>query len=139
MGTVMSTGAPVRFAGYAALFDVRDAGHDIIRKGAFVRSLTAREGELPLFWQHRPSARLGKIEQIAEDHRGLRVIARIDNPHSRAFTLLRARQISGLSFGYRAKQFRRSNGLRELLEIDVFEISLVSDPLQHRARVHLIA
>ncbi len=138
MGTVVSTGAPVRFAGYAALFDVRDAGHDIIRKGAFVRSLTAREGELPLFWQHRPSARLGKIEQIAEDQRGLRVIARIDNPHSRAVTLLRARQISGLSFGYRAKQFRRSNGVRELLEIDVFEISLVSDPLQHRARVHLI-
>lgn len=135
----MSAGAVMRFAGYAALFDIPDAGHDIIRKGAFAHCLAARESPLPLFWQHRASAQLGKIEQIAEDERGLRVIASIDQPHSRAVNLLRAGQISGLSFGYRAKQFRRSKGIRELFEIELFEISLVSDPLQHRARVHLIS
>ena len=31
-----------RFAGYAALFDRRDGGRDVIRAGAFARSLAAR-------------------------------------------------------------------------------------------------
>ena len=29
--------APLRFAGYAALFDRRDSGRDTIRRGAFAR------------------------------------------------------------------------------------------------------
>lgn len=134
----MSAGTPLRLAGYAALFDIPDAARDIIRKGAFGRTLASRNDAFPLLWQHRPDQPLGVIELIAEDHRGLRVVARIDRPHSRASALLCARQVSGLSFGYRARRFRRLAGVRELLEIELFEISLVTEPLQHRARVHLI-
>ncbi|MGY6550974.1 MAG: HK97 family phage prohead protease [Erythrobacter sp.] len=134
----MNTGAPTRLAGYAALFDIPDAARDIIRKGAFVRTLTERGDALALLWQHRPSQQVGMIEQISEDERGLRVIARIDRPHSRAASLLRQGAVNGLSFGYRANQFRRTNTGRELLDIDLFEISLVTQPLQHRARVHLV-
>lgn len=134
----MSAQAPLRLAGYAALFDIPDAARDIIRKGAFAATLGAKAGALPLLWQHRPGQPLGMIEQIAEDDRGLRVIARIDRPHSRGAALLKARQVSGLSFGYRARRFRHDAGTRELLDIELFEISLVTDPLQHRARVHMI-
>ena len=42
----------LRFAGYAALFGKRDSGRDVIRKGAFVRTLDEQRGPLPLFWQH---------------------------------------------------------------------------------------
>jgi HK97 family phage prohead protease len=74
----------LRFAGYAALFDKRDAGRDTIRPGAFARTLAERDarrqGPLPLFWQHNPDQQIGWIENAAEDERGLRVIARIDNP-----------------------------------------------------------
>ncbi len=70
----------LRFAGYAALFDRRDAGRDVIRKGAFARSLAERAEPIPLFWQHRPDQRIGWVERAAEDARGLRVIACIDNP-----------------------------------------------------------
>ena len=35
--------APIRFAGYAALFDIADAGRDTIRRGAFARTLAARD------------------------------------------------------------------------------------------------
>ncbi|MBD3730721.1 MAG: HK97 family phage prohead protease [Sphingomonadales bacterium] len=130
--------APLRFAGYAAIFGVADGAKDVIRPGAFAASLAARQEPLPLFWQHRPEMRIGTVEQIAEDARGLRVIARIDNPQGRAATLLWNRAVSGLSFGYRARAFRNLGEGRSLEAIDIFEVSLVTHPLQHGARVHLV-
>ncbi|MCW1429158.1 HK97 family phage prohead protease [Novosphingobium sp. JCM 18896] len=129
----------MRFAGYAALFDRRDAGRDVIRPGAFARSLAERRERLPLCWQHRPDQRVGWIERAVEDARGLRVIARLDDPEGRAALALRRGAIDGLSFGYRARDFRRDVKGRELTGIDLFEVSLVTHPMQHAARVHLIA
>jgi HK97 family phage prohead protease len=130
---------PLRFAGYASLFHVRDADRDTIRPGAFAASLEGRNAPLPLLWQHRPDQPIGIVEQAAEDDRGLRVIACIDRPQSRAATLLSRGHVSGLSFGYRARRARWSESGRELLEIDLFEISLVTRPMQFAARVHLVA
>lgn len=129
--------APTRFAGYAALFDIADAGRDTIRRGAFAKTLAARTTPLPLYWQHRPDHPIGVIEHAAEDARGLRVIARIDRPGSRAAHLLAAGQVNGLSFGFRTRAANRTDAGRELIEIDLFEVSLVTHPLQHGARVHL--
>ena len=129
---------PIRFAGYAALFDIADAGRDTIRRGAFARTLAARGAPLPLYWQHRPDQPIGVIEHIAEDARGLRVIARIDRPRSRAAQLLAAGTVNGLSFGFRARAARHSAAGRELLDVDLFEVSLVTHPLHPMARVHLI-
>ncbi|MFN3864419.1 MAG: HK97 family phage prohead protease [Erythrobacter sp.] len=131
--------APLRFAGYAALFDIADAGRDTIRRGAFARTLAERAGPLPLYWQHRPDQPLGVIEQASEDARGLRVVARIDRPDSRAARLLAQGRVNGLSFGFRTRSARQNPGGRELLEIDLFEVSLVTHPLQHGARVHLVS
>jgi len=134
----MAPAKPIRFAGYAALFDIADAGRDIIRPGAFARTLAARSVPLPLYWQHRPDQPIGVIEHAAEDARGLRVIARIDRPASRAAHMLAAGQVSGLSFGFRTRAARQSQAGRELLEIELFEVSLVTHPLHPMARVHLI-
>lgn len=127
----------LRIAGYAALFDRPDAGRDTIRAGAFTRTLAQRGDPLPLYWQHRPDQRIGWVETAGEDARGLRVIASIDNPAGRAATLLRQRAVSGLSFGYRARGFRHTPQGRELTEIELFEVSVVTHPLQHGARIHL--
>lgn len=129
----------IRFAGYAGLFSIPDADRDTIRPGAFAASLAGRTAPLPLLWQHRPDQPIGVIESIAEDERGLRVVARIDRTESRAARLLRDGKVSGLSFGYRAREARHSDAGRELRAIDLFEISLVTHPLQHGARVHLVA
>ncbi|MBU7579707.1 MAG: HK97 family phage prohead protease [Porphyrobacter sp.] len=129
----------MRFAGYAALFDIADAGRDTIRRGAFTRTLAGRQGPLPLYWQHRPDQPIGVIEYAAEDARGLRVIARIDRPHSRAAHMLKAGQVSGLSFGFRTRAARQSAAGRELIDVELFEISLVTRPLHPMARIHLIA
>lgn len=128
----------LRFAGYAALFDRRDAGRDTIRPGAFARALAERRDPLPLFWQHRPDLRIGRVEAIAEDARGLRVIASLDNPEGAAGLALRRGAVTGLSFGYRARNGRRTSEGRELFDLDLFEVSLVTHPMQHGARVHLV-
>lgn len=132
----------LRFAGYAALFDTRDAGRDTIRPGAFARTLAdhdARAEPVPLFWQHRADLRIGWVESLCEDARGLRVVARLDNPQGAAGLALQRGAVTGLSFGYRARASRQSAQGRELLDLDVFEVSLVSHPMQHGARVHLVA
>jgi len=128
----------LRFAGYAALFGVADAARDTIRRGAFARTLRERTGPLPLLWLHRPGQRIGTVEHVAEDARGLRVIARVERLGSRAAALLARRGVSGLSFGYRARAYRRTAAGRMLEDIELFEVSLVTRPMQHGARVHLI-
>ncbi|WP_299194973.1 HK97 family phage prohead protease [uncultured Erythrobacter sp.] len=139
METHANAHSAIRFAGYAGLFDIPDADCDTIRKGAFTATIAQRAQPLPLLWQHRPDQKIGEIESIAEDQRGLRVIARIDRIASRAAAMLLARQVSGLSFGYRAKEARHYETGRELTAIDLFEVSLVTHPLQYGARVHFLA
>ena len=129
----------LKFAGYAALFDKRDAGRDTVRPGAFKRTLAERRDPLPLYWQHRPDQRIGWIDEVGEDERGLKVIASIDNPEGGAAAALKRGAVTGLSFGYRARGFTRSVEGRDLTDVDLFEVSLVSHPMQHGARVHLIA
>ena len=134
----MNHNGSLRIAGYAALFDVADGARDTIRKGAFARTLAEQRAPLPLFWQHNSQQRIGTVERIAEDARGLRVIARLDNATSRAVRLLLQRAVSGLSFGYRARGYRRVPDGRVLEDIELIEISLVTHPLQPGARVHLL-
>lgn len=129
----------LRFAGYAALFGKPDAGRDTIRRGAFARTLADRNAALPLFWQHRPDLRVGWVEHASEDERGLRIVAAIDNPDGAAGLALRRGAVTGLSFGYRARSSRRTPEGRDLLDVELLEVSLVTHPMQHGARVHLIA
>jgi HK97 family phage prohead protease len=122
----------LRVAGYAAVFDWPDRGGDVIRAGAFTRALE-RAGEVPLLWQHKGAA-IGRIEHLSEDSRGLRVIARVAD--ARVGDLVR-RGLRGLSFGYRVRQARQG-AVRELLDLDLVEVSLVARPMQPRAKVHAV-
>ena len=131
--------APVRFAGYAALFDRPDSICDTIVRGAFTNTLKRRERQLPLYWQHNPDQQIGLVEQAREDARGLAVIGHIDNPYSRVAHDLIKRRVHGLSFGYRARRYKRTDEGRNLLEIELIEVSLVTEPLHPQARVHLVA
>ena len=121
----------VRFAGYASVFDRVDLGGGVVRVGAFAASLRARRAG-PLLWQHRPGAVVGTIEALAEDARGLRVVARVTHPT--AAKLVERGALTGLSFGYRVRA-ARGEGPRELLALDLAEVSLVAAPMQPLARV----
>lgn len=128
----------LRFAGYAAIFDREDRGGDIIRPGAFGE---LPEGQsLPLLWQHDPLRRIGTVDFVREDRRGLRVIGTISTATRAGRTaarMLQSKALKGLSFGYRVKR-AEGESPRELLDLDVAEISLVTAPMQELARVHLV-
>lgn len=119
----------VRFAGYAAVFDAPDRGGDVVRKGAF-----RVHGSVPLLWQHGGAA-VGEVEWIGEDSRGLRVIGRLNEP--RLAAAVAAGAVDGLSFGYRVRAARRGQ-YRELLQVELEEVSLVASPMQTLARVHAV-
>jgi uncharacterized protein len=124
----------VRFAGYAAVFDRVDSGGDVVRPGAFANSLK-RTGEVPLLWQHKAGRVLGRIEHLSEDKRGLRVIARVEDGAVGA--MLSTGKLDGLSFGYQVRE-ARSGAHRELIDLDLVEVSLVAQPMQRLARVHAV-
>ena len=121
----------VRFAGYASVFDRVDRGGDVVRAGAFAASLRERRA-VPLLWQHRPGVSIGTIETLAEDARGLRVVARVTHPA--AAKLVAQGALTGLSFGYRVRAARGDNP-RELTVLDLAEVSLVAAPMQPRVLV----
>ena len=131
----------VRFAGYAALFDRVDKGGDTIRKGAFARAVERGADALPLLWQHDAGHPIGRIESIAEDDKGLRVIGRLTERSAtarEAAALLRDGAVGGLSFGYRVRAKRDGAAGRELTDVDLVEVSLVTFPMQPAARVHAV-
>lgn len=129
----------MRFAGYAAIFGRPDRGGDIVRAGAFARSIRRALRSVPLLWQHAPGRPIGQVEYIREDRRGLRVIARLSGGAAgrAAAVLLKEGSVRGLSFGYRVRA-ASGEGPRELTELELIEVSLVSQPMQPRARVHAI-
>jgi HK97 family phage prohead protease len=79
---------------------------------------------------------IGRIEHLSEDERGLRVIGSIGD--ARASRLLGTGKVDGLSFGYRVREAKSAGGLRELVELDLIEVSLVANPMQPKARVHAV-
>jgi HK97 family phage prohead protease len=129
----------MRFAGYAAVFDRADRGGDVVRAGAFARAVKRGAASVPLLWQHDPARPIGRIEYLQEDRRGLRVIARLGGTaggRSAAAQLAEGR-VRGLSFGYVVRAATGS-GPRVLTELDLVEVSLVTHPMQPRARVHAV-
>ena len=113
------------FAGYAALFDRVDRAGDVTRTGAFGPPVS-----VPLLWQHRGSP-VGRVT-AAEDARGLRVTGTIDDPE--AARLVRSGAVRGLSVGYRPRIVHQG-AHRELLRVDLAEVSLVAVPMQPGALV----
>ena len=128
----------MRFAGYAAIFERPDRGGDVVRRGAFAASL-ARGGSVPLLWQHVPGRPIGRIDYLQEDSRGLRVIGRLSDGAAgrEAAALLKEGTVRGLSFGYRVSE-AAGESPRELKAVQLIEVSLVTLPMQPKARVHAL-
>lgn len=140
--------------GYASLFGGIDLAGDRIEPGAFARSLGRRGAVgIRMLWQHDPGRPIGVWTAVGEDAKGLRVEGRLALQTAggrEAFGLIEAGAVDGLSIGFRTRRAasgredgagRRLAGTglqavrRRLLEIDLWEISVVTFPMQERARV----
>ncbi|CDZ51356.1 HK97 family phage prohead protease [Neorhizobium galegae] len=130
------------FTGHAAIFDERNSFNEVVKRGAFNRTLSehqARNIRPPMLWSHRTDEVIGVWTDIREDATGLAVTGKLITETARgkeAHALLKAGALNGLSIGFRARGAERaSNGLRILTDIDLVEISLVALPSAGNARI----
>ena len=129
------------FEGYAALFGRVDLGRDLILPGAFARSLGERgAGGVRMLFQHDPNEPIGTWQTLREDATGLFVRGRLTLDVARARevqALMRAGAIDGLSIGFRTVEGRTDprSRVRRLARIDLWEISVVTFPMQPDARI----
>ena len=130
-----------RLSGYASLFGASDDGGDVVAPGAFAASLARGGRRVKLLWQHDPAQPIGVWERVAEDGQGLRVEGRLlteIRAGAEAVALLRAGAIDGLSIGYRSVRAERlPGGGRKLVEVDLWEVSLVTFPMLSEARAEI--
>ncbi|MGU3574754.1 HK97 family phage prohead protease [Brucellaceae bacterium C25G] len=129
------------FSGYASLFGVVDLGNDVMDTGAFKRSLERRHASgIRMLWQHEAREPIGIWTTIREDAQGLYVEGRLAKGVARAretLELLRSKAIDGLSVGFRTIKARKDarTGVRHIAEADLWEISVVTFPMQPAARI----
>lgn len=130
-----------QFEGHGSVFGNEDLGGDIVVPGAFSRSLAAhrKNGTMPpMFWMHQPDRVLGRWDEMAEDDEGLQVkgtLAKTDLG-SEIHELLAMDAVRGLSIGYRTVDSDwTDDGVRVLKELELWEVSVVSLPMNPLARV----
>lgn len=129
------------FSGYGAVFGNIDWYNDVILPGAFTASLAkwrAKNKMPPVLWNHNDSEPIGVYTNIYEDEKGLYVEGKLlidDVPRAKStHALLKAGAIDGLSIGYSTKKAnQQGNGVRELVEVDLGEISIVTQPANERS------
>jgi len=129
------------FEGHGSTFGNEDLGGDIVMPGAFKRSLAQHReaGQLPqMFWMHRSDKVPGKWLSMKEDKKGLKVKGTLaETPLGDEIrTLLQMDAVRGLSIGYRTiDQDFDDEGRRLLKEIELWEVSVVSLPMNPLAQV----
>lgn len=140
------------FRGYGAVFDNIDSHADVIRRGAFDKSLRAwrAKGRFPHMrlmhgsggnpFQH-DDLPVGMWTEMREDAKGLwvegRLLALETDQGKRLLSLMKAGVLDGLSIGFRPVRTSvgKGNVKRYLDEIDLRELSIVDDPSNDLARI----
>lgn len=131
------------FSGYGAVFGNVDWYNDVILPGAFTASLeewAAKNKFPPVLWNHNDGEPIGVYTKLYEDDRGLYVEGKLlidDVPRAKStHALLKAGAIDGLSIGYiTRKANKQTNGIRELVELGLSEISIVTKPANERTLI----
>jgi HK97 family phage prohead protease len=129
------------FSGYASLFGAVDLGRDVIEPGAFAASLKRRgASDVRMLYQHDPDQPIGRWLSIREDSHGLHVEGKLSLGVARArevHELMKSGALDGLSIGFQTLRARNEakSGVRRILSADLWEISVVTFPMQPGARV----
>ena len=123
------------FEGYASLFGVADGAGDVVAPGAFAKSIGERGlSRIRMLYQHFAHEPIGTWDVIREDSRGLYVRGSLVTEIERGRdvrALLEKGALNGLSIGFKTRRARHDpkTGLRVLLDVELWEISVVTFPL----------
>jgi HK97 family phage prohead protease len=120
--------------GMAWPFGSADSSNDIITKGAFSFAVT----ELPMLFGHNPDDLIGTWNEASETAEGLVTKGKLhmEQPRARAVHgLIKGGLVTGLSIGFKTKASTRQGRNRVISALDLYEISVVKNPLHPRARI----
>ena len=129
------------FEGYASIFGNKDQGGDIGAPGAFAKAIKSRGVRgVKMLADHDPKSRVGVWEEMREDDQGLYVRGRLLKEKSignDAYIDLKSGALDGLSIGGRtvSDAIDGRKRARIIKEFDLYEISLVSFPMNEQARI----
>jgi HK97 family phage prohead protease len=129
------------FIGWASTFGNVDHQGDRVVKGAFTKSI-ATDTVVPIAWEHQtkdPRNLVGEIKSARETDEGLEIHAKLDLDTefgAAAYRAVKARRVGSLSIGYGVRNsVKASDGVNELTDLDLIEVSLVSRPANDRATI----
>ena len=134
------------FEGYASVFENTDLGNDVIKTGAFTKSLRKRGVKgVKLLYQHKTDMPIGVFESIKEDEHGLVVKGKLalkTQAGQEAYELLKMGALDAMSIGFRANpdevSYDKRTNKRMIGEVDLMEISLVTFPMNPQAKVRSV-
>lgn len=134
------------FEGYASVFNNTDLGNDVIKTGAFRKSLRKRGVKgVKLLYQHKTDMPIGVFEEIKEDEHGLMVKGKLalkTQAGQEAYELLKMGALDAMSIGFRANpdevSYDKRTNKRMIGEVDLMEISLVTFPMNPQAKVRSV-
>ena len=93
------------FEGYGSVFNNKDLGNDVIRKGAFLKSISEKKpNQIKLLYQHKTDEPIGVIDSIEEDNKGLKIKGRLamgTQKGREVFELMKMGALDAMSIGYR--------------------------------------
>jgi HK97 family phage prohead protease len=144
---VKAVAADGTFTGYGSVFNVVDSYNEIVAPGAFKASLAAlvaKGRSLPILWQHRTGEPIGSWSGLTEDAYGLVGKGSLwlaEAPNARvAYKGMESKAITGLSIGYYVNQssYNEKTGIRTLEDVELVEISIVTNPANDEARIDSI-
>jgi len=134
------------FEGYGSIFNNTDLGNDVIVNGAFTKSI-ARTGAkgVKLLYQHKTDMPIGVYESIEEDEKGLKVRGRLamkTQAGRETYELMKMGALDGLSIGFRTspkgQSYDPKNKTRVIKEVELMEISVVTFPMNPKAKVQTV-
>lgn len=127
------------FEGYASTFGNVDEGNDIIKKGAYKKTIRERfkQGLIKVLRSHWEL--IGIPIEMAEDDHGLFTVSKISKTPlgEETMTLVRDGALDRLSIGYKAIKISKDEetGIRTLKEIKLYEYSVVDFAMNEMAQI----
>lgn len=133
------------FEGYGSTFGNVDSGGDVVMAGAFRRTLKERKlSSIKMLRDHDTRKIVGKWLELREDERGLyckgQLFADGVALAKETLHLMREGALDALSIGYRTVKSLWDDGqeTRSLLDVDLWEISVVTFPMNEMATVDAV-
>jgi HK97 family phage prohead protease len=125
------------FTGMLSVYNIVDLGKDLVEPGAFTKTIKDHGNEVPMLWQHKPDVPIGTLT-LEDGPEALHVKGQLlmDLPEAKkAYLLIKARIVRGLSIGFDTVKEVLDGGIRRLKELRLYEGSIVTFPMNEAALI----